>query len=172
VSVSTLLPTTPIGPGDAKPTPTGRLIADFARGRMFAKPPRGGGLNLVPVEDVARAHADALTRARTGERYILGGENLTLDQLWQLLSELTGVSMPRFRIPKPLLFAIALGDDLRCRVNRDATPLIPLEGVRMSQHRVFADSTKASRELDFHPGPVRDALHRAIDWYRTHQYLN
>jgi len=172
VPVTTLLPTTPVGPGDAKPTPTGRLIADFARGRIFAKPPASGGLNLVPVEDVARAHVDALTRARTGERYILGGENLTLDQLWQMLSQLTKRPAPRFRIAKPVLFSLALGDEMRCRLNRKATPLIPLEGVRMAQHRVFADSTKAIDELGYRPGSVRDALQRALLWYRLHHYLD
>ncbi len=168
VPLSTLLPTTPVGPGDAKPTPTGRLIADFAAGRIFAKPPRCGGLNIVAIEDVARAHVVALTRARPSERYILGGENLTLDQLWALLSELTGKRAPQMRLPNAVLFAAAWGDELRCRLKGGATPRIPLEGVRLAQHRVFVDSTKAQRELDFDPSAVRDALQRAIAWYRTH----
>ncbi|MBV8688669.1 MAG: NAD-dependent epimerase/dehydratase family protein [Candidatus Eremiobacteraeota bacterium] len=169
VAVTTLLPTTPVGPGDAKPTPTGQLILDFMRGRMFSKPPRRGGLNLVAVEDVARAHVDALTRGRSGERYILGGENLTLDQLWQVLAEITERPMPRARVPNALLFGLAWGDELRCRFAKDCTPLIPLEGVRMAQHRVFVDSLKARQELQFEASPVRDALQRAVLWYRSHQ---
>ncbi|MBV9971735.1 MAG: NAD-dependent epimerase/dehydratase family protein [Candidatus Eremiobacteraeota bacterium] len=168
VPVSTLLPTTPVGPGDLKPTPTGKLIDDFAKGRVFAKPPTGGGLNLVAVEDVARAHVDALTRGRPGERYILGGENLTLDQLWTLLAEVTGLPIARMRVPNAFLFALAWADELRCRLMNDSTPVVPLEGVRMSQHRVFVDNSKAKAELGFAPSSVRGALQRAVAWYRTH----
>ncbi|MGH7684152.1 MAG: NAD-dependent epimerase/dehydratase family protein, partial [Vulcanimicrobiaceae bacterium] len=98
-----VLPTAPVGPNDHKPTPTGAMILNFARGRMFAKPP-SGGLNLVPVEDAARAHVTALEKGRTGERYIVGGENLTLDSIWTMLSEITGRPVPRMRIPTPMLY--------------------------------------------------------------------
>jgi len=172
VPVVTLLPTTPIGPGDAKPTPTGRLIVDFARGRIFAKPPRTGGLNLVAVEDVARAHVAALTRARSGERYIVGAENVTLEDLWKMLAALTGRRAPRLRVPNGVIFGIAWLDEVRCRIQANATPVVPLEGVRMSQHRMYADCAKATRELDCHPGPVREALERAVAWYRAHDYFN
>ena len=171
VPIVALLPTAPVGPGDWKPTPTGQMILDFARGKMVVKPPRGG-LNLVPVEDVARAHVTALKRGTPGERYILGGENLLLDQVWELLAGVTGKSMPRRRVPDAVALAIAYVDELRCRVVKGAQPSVPLEGVRMSRERMFADSTKAARELEFHPGSVRDALERAVQWYREHGRLS
>jgi dihydroflavonol-4-reductase len=171
VPVVALLPTAPVGPGDWKPTPTGQMILDFARGKMVVKPPRGG-LNLVPVEDVARAHVTALQRARVGERYILGGENLLLDQVWELLAQVTGKPLPHWRIPDAVALGVAYADELRCRVQRGAQPSVPLEGVRMSRERMFADSAKAQRELDFRAGSVRDALERAVRWYRAHGYCN
>lgn len=171
VPLIALLPTAPVGPGDWKPTPTGQMILDFARGKMFAKPPRGG-LNLVPVEDVARAHVTALTNGIPGERYILGGENLLLDDLWRLLSEITGKPMPHWRVPDALALAIAYGDELRCRAQRGAQPFVPLEGVRMASERMFADSSKAARALHFTPGPVRSALERAVAWYRERGYAS
>lgn len=171
VPVVALLPTAPVGPGDWKPTPTGRMILDFARGKMFAKPPRGG-MNLVPVEDVARAHVTALASGTPGERYILGGENLLLDDVWRLLSEVTGKPMPRWRVPDALALAIAYADEARCRVQNGAQPFVPLEGVRMARERMFAQSSKAASELQFRPGPVRDALERAVRWYREHGYVS
>ncbi len=147
------------------------MIVDFARGKMVVKPPRGG-LNLVPVEDVARAHVTALVRGRTGERYILGGDNLLLDDVWQLLAEITGKPMPKYRLPHALLMTMGYVDELRCRMQKNAQPAVPLEGVRMSRERMFADSSKAARELDFRPGPVRDALQRALQWYRDNRYLS
>ena len=168
VPVVALLPTAPIGPGDWKPTPTGQMILDFARGKIFAKPPRGG-LNLVPVEDVARAHVAAIEHGRTGERYILGGENLLLDEVWELLASVTGKPMPSWRVPDAVALGIAYLDEARCRLNKRARPFVPLEGVRMSRERMFADSSKAARELNFHPGSVRDALERAVQWFREQQ---
>jgi dihydroflavonol-4-reductase len=165
-----VLPTAPVGPNDHKPTPTGAMILNFARGRMFAKPP-SGGLNLVPVEDVARAHVTALRSGQPGERYILGGENLTLDAVWEMLSQITGKPVPRVRIPKPVLYTIAYVDEMRCFVRRDTQPLVPLEGVKMAEERMFVDSTKAQRELGYRPGPVRGALERAVNWYRDRGYL-
>jgi dihydroflavonol-4-reductase len=171
IPVISLLPTAPVGPGDWKPTPTGKMILDFARGKIFAKPPRGG-LNLVPVEDVARAHVAALERGRPGERYILGAENLLLDDVWALLAQVTGKPMPSWRVPDVLALAIAYADEARCRVNKRAQPFVPLEGVRMSRELMFADSSKAQRELGFNPGSVRDALARAVAWYREHGYVS
>jgi dihydroflavonol-4-reductase len=161
-----LLPTAPIGPGDGAPTPTGQMVLDFARGRMMSLPPHGG-MNLVPVEDVARAHVRALTAGRPGERYLLGGENLTLDALWALLAGVTGRPMPRARIPIWALTMLAHTDDARCRVLRGSRPVVPLEGVRLAQHRMYVDSRKAAAALDFHPGSVRSALERAVSWYRA-----
>ncbi len=170
VPVVALLPTAPVGPGDWRPTPTGQMIVDFARGRIFAKPPRGG-LNIVPVEDVARAHVAAIERGKPGERYILGGENLLLDQVWELLANVTGKPMPSWRVPDALALAIAYADEARCRIDRRAGPRVPLEGVRMAFERMFVDSSKAHRDLGFHAGDVRAALERAVQWYGEHGYL-
>lgn len=166
-----VLPTATVGPGDRKPTPTGQLVLDFARGLIFAAPP-GGGLNLVAVEDVARAHVLALERGRPRERYLVGGENLDFDQVWRLLAEVTGRPAPRWRIPIAMALLAGGASELRCRVWPNATPMIPLEGVRMSVERMYADSAKARTELGWEPSPVRDALARAVAWYQDHGYLS
>jgi len=162
-----VLPTAPVGPGDRRPTPTGRLVLDFLRGRMVVRPP-AGGLNLVPVEDVARGHVLALERGRAGGRYLLAGENLTLDAVWELLGRVCGRRVPRLRIPYAAALGLGLADELRCRVWRGAQPSIPLEGVRMSRHVMHVDGGLAARELGFRAGPVAGALERAVAWFREH----
>jgi len=164
-----VLPTTPVGPADWKPTPSGRLIVEFAAGRMFAAPPDGGA-NLVAVEDVARAHVLALERGRPRERYLIGGENLSLDQVWQLLADVTGRPAPRWRIPYPVALLLGWIDEARCRIMPRAQPRVPLEGVQMSVQRMYVDCSKAKTELGYAPGPVREALVRAVAWYRAHGY--
>ena len=166
IPVVALLPTAPVGPGDWKPTPTGKLVLDFLNGKIVAKAPGSGGMNLVAVEDVARAHLAALQSGKAGERYILGGENLGMDAIWQMLADVTGKPMPRWRAPYALALATAYADELRCRFNLNATPFAPLEGVRMSRYRMFADSGKAAAELGYFSTPVRAALERAVAWYR------
>jgi dihydroflavonol-4-reductase len=168
VPVVALLPTAPVGPGDWKPTPTGKLVLDFLHGKIAAKAPGSGGMNLVAVEDVARAHVAALQCGTPGDRYALGGENLTMDALWQMLADVTGKPMPSWRAPYALALAAAYADEARCRIDPAATPFAPLEGVRMSRERMYADSSKAMRELGFVPTPVRAALERAVAWYRQH----
>ncbi|MBV8490870.1 MAG: NAD-dependent epimerase/dehydratase family protein [Candidatus Eremiobacteraeota bacterium] len=170
VPVVSVLPTAPVGPGDWKPTPTGKMVLDFERGRITAKAPDRGGLNLVAVEDVARAHVAALTKGRPGERYVAGGENLSFDDIWQMLSEITGKPMPSWRAPYALALAAAYVDDVRCRLDPNATPNVPLEGVRMSRDRMYADSSKAIRELGHTPTSVRAALERAVAWYRENRH--
>ena len=165
VPVVRVLPTAPVGPGDWKPTPTGQLVVDFLRGRMVVRPP-AGGLNLVPVEDVARGHVLALERGRPGERYLLAGENLTLDDVWELLGPICGRPVPRRRIPYRAAVALALADEVRCRVRPTARPAVPLEGVRMSRHLMHVDGSRAADELGFRPGAVAPALERAVAWYR------
>lgn len=165
VPVVALLPTAPVGPGDAKPTPTGKLVLDFARGKIVAKAPGHGGMNLVAVEDVARAHVTALERGRIGERYIVGGENLSMDEIWTLLAEITGKPMPAWRAPYALALAAAYVDEARCRLT-GATPGVPLEGVRLSRERMYADSSSAQRDLGYAPTSVRAALERAVAWFR------
>jgi dihydroflavonol-4-reductase len=167
VPVVSILPTAPVGPGDWKPTPTGKMVLDFMNGKIAAKAPGHGGLNLVAVEDVARMHVAALTQGRAGERYIVGGQNLSMDEIWQMLSEITGKPMPKWRAPYALALAAAYVDEIRCRLNPNATPLAPLEGVRMSRDRMYADPSKAERELGHRPASVRSAIDRACRWYRA-----
>ncbi|HEY3674479.1 MAG TPA: NAD-dependent epimerase/dehydratase family protein [Candidatus Tumulicola sp.] len=164
--VVAVLPTAPVGPGDWKPTPTGKLVRDFARGAITALPPSGGGMNLVPVEDVAAAHVAALQRGLPGERYVLAGENLDMEAIWKMLAEVTGRPLPSWRPPFALVFAVAALDEVRCRIDSDAVPFAPMEGVRMSRDRMYADASKARAALNFTPTPVRDALERAVLWYR------
>ncbi|HTX60623.1 MAG TPA: NAD-dependent epimerase/dehydratase family protein [Verrucomicrobiae bacterium] len=160
--VVAILPTAPVGPGDERPTPTGAMIRTFAQGKMFAKPPGDGGMNLVAVEDVARAHVAALERGRAGERYAVGGENLSMDAIWEMLADITGVAAPKRRAPYALALAVAQADALRCRLDANATPFAPLEGVRMARERMFVDDAKARSELGHAPSPVRAALERAV----------
>lgn len=171
VPVVLLLPTAPVGPGDARPTPTGKLVLDFARGKIFARPSGAGGLNLVAVEDVAEAHVAALERGRERERYIIGGENVSFEQLWQALGEATGRPVPHWQIPYGVAIALGYMDDARCRMLPRANPVVPLEGVRMSRAAMHVDCSKAVAELGLRPTPVRDALTRAVAWYRAHGYV-
>lgn len=158
-----VLPTAPVGPGDRAPTPTGRMVRDALTGRMPATV-RGGGLNLVPVEDVARGHVLALERGRPGERYLLAGEDWDLDRIFAFLATLGGHAAPRVQLPHRLVVALARLDDARCRVT-GGVPRIPLHGARMSGQRWFASSARAGRELDWYPGPVEAALRRAAAWF-------
>lgn len=163
-----VLPTTPVGPGDRRPTPTGKMIVDFVRGRIFGYV--SGGMNLVPVEDVARAHVLALQRGRPGERYLVGGDNLSLAHIWGLLAEICGRPAPSFRVPYRLALGLGWADELRCRVFTQQEPLAPLEGVHMSRHYMFASSDKAQTELGYAAGSTRDALTRAVQWFRDNHY--
>jgi dihydroflavonol-4-reductase len=161
-------PTTPVGPGDWKPTPTGRIILDFLNGQMPAYVDTG--LNFVAVEDVAKGHWLAAELGKAGERYILGDRNLTLKQLLEILSSLSGRSMPRLRLPHAVPFLASLADSLAARL-LGRPPRIPLEGVRLARHKMFVDSTKARRELGFQPGPLEAALDRSIRWYSENGYV-
>jgi dihydroflavonol-4-reductase len=160
-------PTAPVGPGDWKPTPTGKIILDFLCGRMPAYVDTG--LNFVAVEDVAAGHWLAAERGRAGERYILGGRNMTLKDLLQTLAALTGRRAPWVRLPHAVALAAGYADTWISRaLGRE--PQIPVEGVRMSRHKMWVDSSKAGRELGYHPGPVEAALERAVRWYESHGY--
>jgi dihydroflavonol-4-reductase len=167
VPLVALLPTAPVGPGDAKPTPTGKLIFDLMHGKIVAKAPGHGGMNLVAVEDVARAHVAALDCGQIGERYIIGGENLTMDEIWQMLSDITGRAMPTWRAPYALALVAAYADELRCALT-GATPDVPLEGVKLSRERMYADSSKAREDLGYTATPVHAALTRAAEWFKLH----
>lgn len=170
IPVVALLPTAPVGPGDWKPTPTGKLVLDFMRGKIVAKAPGDGGMNLVAVEDVARAHVAALTRGNIGERYVIGGENHSMDSIWEMLAHITGKPMPAWRAPYALALAAAYADELRSRVT-GGVPNVPLEGVHMSRERIYAESSEAQRDLAYTPTSVRSAVERAVAWYRDNGYV-
>jgi dihydroflavonol-4-reductase len=161
-------PTTPVGPGDWKPTPTGKIIVDFLNGRMPGYVDTG--LNLVPVEDCAHGHLLAADRGRVGERYILGGANLTLRQMLDLLASVSGRRAPRWKFPHVLAYAAGCIDTAVARL-LGREPQIPLEGVRMSRHKMFVDASKAGRDLGFAPGPIEAALARATAWYESNGYI-
>ena len=129
------------------------------------------GLNFVPVEDAAAGHLLAAARGQIGQRYILGGENLTLKTVMQMLSSASGQPAPRFRIPLGVALAAGYIDAAFSRI-AGREPRIPLEGVRMARHSMFVNSEKARRELGFAPGPVAAALARAVCWYRSNGYVN
>lgn len=160
-------PTTPVGPGDGKPTPTGRILLDFLRGRMPAYVDTG--LNVVAVEDVAAGHLLAAERGQAGRRYILGHRNMTLKEILDVLASITGRPAPRVRLPHAVAYMAGLADELMSRM-RGREPQIPLDGVRMSRHKMFVDCSRAVRELGFVPGPVEGALERAVAWYQEHGY--
>jgi len=161
-------PTAPVGPGDWKPTPTGRIILDFLNGKMPAYVDTG--LNVVAVEDVAAGHLLAAEKGRIGERYILGARNMTLKEILDALSALTGRPSPRMRLPHAIALAAGYADEFFSRLT-GREPKIPVEGVKMSRHRMFVASDKAERELGYISGPVESALERAIGWYRENGYF-
>ena len=161
-------PTTPVGPGDWKPTPTGRIILDFLLGRMPAYVDTG--LNFVAVEDVAEGHLLAAQRGRVGERYLLGGRNMTLKEFLGALASITGLSAPARRIPHSVALAAALADTAFSRI-AGREPRIPLEGVRIARHSMFVNDAKARKELGYAPGPVENALERAVNWYASNGYV-
>jgi dihydroflavonol-4-reductase len=161
-------PTTPVGPGDWKPTPTGKIIVDFLSGKMPGYVETG--LNFVPVEDCAQGHLLAAERGRVGERYILGGHNLTLKQMLDMLSYASGRPSPRWKFPYVLAYAAGCVDSGVSRL-LGREPQIPLEGVRMARHKMFVDASKAERELDFAPGAIEAALGRAVAWYQSNGYV-
>ena len=161
-------PTTPVGPGDWKPTPTGKIVVDFLNGRMPGYVDTG--LNFVPVEDCAAGHLLAAERGRIGERYILGGRNLTFKELLDLLAAIGGLRAPRWKIPHAVAYVAACVDTaVSAAMGRE--PRIPLEGVRMSRHKMFVDASKATRELGFSHGPIEAALERAVRWYEMNGYV-
>lgn len=161
--VIVLNPTTPIGSLDAKPTPTGRIVVDFLNRNFpaFVKT----GLNLVDVREIARLHLHALEAGRPGERYILGGENLTLKQILDKLAGLTGLPSPKVQVPHGVAMAFALMDETITGKLRGKEPRATVEAVRMGRKMMFANSAKAERELGLRVLPVEDALREACRWF-------
>ncbi len=163
-------PSTPVGPGDVRPTPTGRIILDFLRGRIPAYV--NTGLNLIAVEDCARGHVLALEKGRIGERYILGNRNLSLQEMLGILAKLTARQPPRIKLPRWIAYTAAYCDEfIEGRLLR-REPGIPVNGVRMSSHHMYFDASKAVRELGLPQTSIEDALARAITWFHAHGYVS
>jgi dihydroflavonol-4-reductase len=161
-------PSTPIGPRDVRPTPTGRIIIEAASGRMPAFVETG--LNLVHVDDVAAGHLAALDRGRIGERYILGGANVFLARMLADIARLVGRRPPTLKLPRSVLYPIAYGAEALARM-RGAEPFITVDGLRMAHHHMFFDDSKARRELGYSSRPYREGLSDAIAWFRSHGLL-
>ena len=158
-------PAAPIGPRDIKPTPTGRMIADAAAGRMPAY--IDTGLCVVHVDDVAEGHALALEKGRLGESYILGGENLSLGGLLAIVADAAGRRPPRIRLPIPALWPVALACEALASV-AGLEPLVTRDHLRMARKKMFFSSAKAMAELGFRPRPAQDAVRDAVAWFRSH----
>jgi dihydroflavonol-4-reductase len=162
-------PTTPVGPMDKKPTPTGKIIVDFLNGKIPAY--LDTGLNFVDVEDVASGHFLAAQHGRIGQRYILGNKNISLSKFFEYLASITGQKPPRVRLPYlPVLLAAYVNEALSRITNR--YPRIPLTGVKMARKYMYFDCSKAVRELNMPQNPVEGAIEKAIDWFRDHGYVN
>lgn len=162
------MPTTPVGPWDWKPTPTGKIILDFLNGKMPGYVETG--LNFVGVEECAAGHLLVAEKGKIGERYLLGAENLTLKELLDTLEQITGLAAPRFKIPHGLALTAAYGSTIFSRlVGKE--PQIPIEGVKIARHNMFVDCSRAQRELGFHAGPVAAALERAVRFYEANGYV-
>lgn len=160
-------PTAPVGDHDIKPTPTGKIIVDFDRGAMPAY--LDTGLNLVDVRDTALGHLLAAERGRPGERYILGAENLTLAGIFEKLEKITGRRAPRLRIPYAVAWTAGVVSTAWASLT-GKEPKAPIDAVRMAKKKMFADHGKAARDLGFTPGPVEEALARAVRWFRENGY--
>jgi dihydroflavonol-4-reductase len=169
VPVVIVNPSTPIGPGDVKPTPTGQIVLDAARGRTPAYVDTG--LNIVHVDDVAAGHLLAFHRGRVGERYILGGEDLTLRQILTLIAQLAGRKPPRIRLPHGAVRPVAYVAELYARLTGRPTR-VTVEGVRMARKRMFFSSAKAARELGYRSRPAAEAFIDALRWFEENGYLS
>ena len=162
------MPTTPVGPWDWKPTPTGKIVLDFLNGKMPGYVETG--LNFVGVEECAAGHLLVAEHGKIGERYLLGGENLTLKQLLDMLAKITGLAAPSMKIPLGVALGVAYVESAFSRLI-GKEPGIPVEGVRIAQHVMFVDASRAQRELGFRPGSVPAALERAVRWYQANGYV-
>lgn len=159
-------PSAPVGAGDVKPTPTGQMVVDFMKGRMFAYIETG--MNLIDVDDVATGHLAAMERGRIGERYILGNKNLSLREIFEILSRLTGVPMPRVKLPRGMILPLAHLNRWLADYVTHRPPRIPLEGLKMAKYKMHYDCSKAVRELGLPQPPVDIALEKAVRWFRDH----
>ena len=161
-------PSTPIGPRDVKPTPTGRILVEAATGRMPAYVDTG--LNLVHVDDVAQGHLLALDKGKIGERYILGGQDATLAEMLSVIAELSNRRAPRINLPRGPIYPIAYAAEAWARMS-GREPFVTVDALRMSEHHMFFSSAKAERELGFRARPYREAVADALAWFREAGYL-
>jgi dihydroflavonol-4-reductase len=168
VDVVVVNPTTPVGERDIKPTPTGRIVVDFLKGKFPAYVDTG--LNLVDVTEVARGHMAALEKGKRGERYILGGENLTLKQILDKLAAITGLPSPRVKLPYAVAMASGMVDTAVTGLLLRREPRVTVDAVRMGRKKMFVSSAKAERALSWKIVPVDNALRRAVEWFRSHGY--
>jgi dihydroflavonol-4-reductase len=168
VDVVVVNPTTPIGERDLKPTPTGRIVVDFLKRKFPAYVDTG--LNLVDATECARGHIRALEKGRTGERYILGGENLTLKQILDRLGAITGLPSPRVKLPYVFALAAGVVDETVTGRILGREPRATIDAVRMGRKKMFITSAKAERELGWRSVPVDDALRRSVEWFRANGY--
>ena len=169
MDVVTVNPTTPVGEQDVKPTPTGRIVVDFLKRKFPAYVETG--LNLVDARECALGHIAALEKGRSGERYILGGENLTLKQILDRLGIITGLPSPAVKLPYIVAFAAAVVDEAITGRLLHREPRATVDTVRMGRKKMFASSRKAERELGWKIVSTEDALRRAVDWFRTNGYV-
>lgn len=169
MQVVTVNPTTPIGEQDVKPTPTGRIVVDFLKRKFPAYVETG--LNLVDVRECARGHVAALEKGKSGERYILGGEDLTLKQILDRLAKMTGLPSPSVKLPYLFAFAAGVVDEAVTGMILRREPRATVDTVRMGKKKMFASSAKAQRDLGWRIVPVEDALRRAVDWFRANRYV-
>jgi len=161
-------PSTPVGPGDFKPTPTGKIIVDYLNRKMPAY--MDTGLNLVDVRDVAEGHCLALEKGRVGERYILGNQNLTLAEIFEILETISKVPAPRVKLPyTPILWLAGILRLISLVTRKE--PLFPYEGVKMAAKHMYFDPSKAIRELGFPQTPVETALSDAVTWFKLEGYV-
>ncbi len=160
-------PSTPVGPGDVKPTPTGRIIVEAASGRMPAYVDTG--LNVVHVDDVAAGHLRAFEHGRVGERYILGGDDLNLAEMLAAIATLCGRRGPALRLPRLAIYPIAAAAEAVARLT-GREPFVTLDGLRMAKKKMFFSSAKAVRELGYRARPAREALRDAVEWFRASGY--
>jgi dihydroflavonol-4-reductase len=169
VDVVIVNPTTPIGERDIKPTPTGRIVVDFLKRKFPAYVETG--LNLVDATECARGHIQALEKGRSGERYILGGENLTLKQILDRLAAITGLKSPTVKLPYVFAFATGVVDEMVTGRLLGREPRATIDAVRMGRKMMFVSSAKAERELGWQTVPVDNALRRSVEWFRGNGYV-
>ncbi|MCP9464325.1 MAG: NAD-dependent epimerase/dehydratase family protein [Nitrospira sp.] len=161
-------PSAPVGAGDVKPTPTGQIIVDFMKGRMPAYIETG--MNIVDVDDVAQGHLLAMQKGRVGERYILGGKNLLLREVFEILSAVTGIKAPWLKLPRLAVLPLAYVNHWVANMT-GIPPRIPLEGVKMAKYKMHYDCSKAIRELGIPQTPPEVAIEKAVRWFRDHRYV-